>query len=80
MVTLHIPDIDPGDRIFTAEILREVALLMYQKGRWSLGKAAHFAGIPYVVFQQILGDRGIYMNYDEEAFLSDIQTINERLT
>lgn len=78
MVTLHIPDADPKDRNLAAALRQEVALLMYQRQHWSLGQAARYAGMPYVVFQQLLGDRGIYMNYDEEDFLADIETIKQR--
>ena len=75
MLTLHIPDVGPQDSGLTAELRREVALLMYQRGRWSMGQAARFVGLPYVVFQQLLGERGIEMNYDESDFLEDLETL-----
>ncbi|MDX1906271.1 MAG: UPF0175 family protein [Bacteroidia bacterium] len=78
MLTLHIPDADPQDRTLAAEIRREVALLMYQHQTWSLGQAARYAGMPYVYFQQLLGNRGISLNYDEADFLADVDTLRKR--
>jgi predicted HTH domain antitoxin len=78
MLTLHIPDADPLDQTLTAEIRREVALLMYQREAWSLGQAARYAGLPYVVFQQLLGDRGIPMNYHAADLMADIETLKRR--
>jgi predicted HTH domain antitoxin len=78
MLTLHIPDANPEDRSLTAELRREVALVMYQRQTWSLGQAARYAGIPYVFFQQLMSDRGIPMNYDEADFLADVETIRKR--
>lgn len=51
---------------------------MYQHQTWSLGRAAQFAGMPYVVFQQLLSDRAIPMNYEAEDFLADVATIKKR--
>lgn len=76
MLTLQIPDVDPQDSALTAEIRREVALLMYQHEMWSLGQAARYAGMPYVLFQQLLGERKIPMNYDVEDFLADVDTLS----
>lgn len=78
MLTLHIPDADPQNRALTAEIRREVALLMYQHQTWSMGQAARYAGMPYILFQQLLGDRGIFINYDESDFLTDVETLRKR--
>lgn len=80
MLTLQIPDADPQNRALTADIRREVALLMYQHQVWSLGKAARYAEVPYVAFQQLLSDREIPMNYDEAAFLEDVAQLKKRST
>lgn len=77
MLTIHIPDANPEDKRLTAEIKREVALLMYQEQYWSLGQAARYAGLPYVVFQRLMGERKIPMNYDENSLMADIETINK---
>ena len=78
MLTLHIPDADPHNRALTADIRREIALLMYRHQTYSLGQAARFAGMPYVHFQQLLSDRGIEVNYDEADFLADLETLKRR--
>lgn len=78
MITLHIPDADPQNLTLNADIRREVALLMYQHQTWSMGQATRYAGMPYVLFQQLLGDRGIVLNYDETDFMSDVASLRKR--
>lgn len=60
----------------TEEELRlEIAILLYQQARFSMGKASAFAGMERLAFQKILGERGIPVNYDEEDWLADLNTL-----
>ena len=66
----HHPDLEKGIR-------EQIALYLYQEGMYSLGQASAFLGVPYVVFQQLLGKKGIPINYDETEFEQDLQTLKE---
>lgn len=61
-----------------AELKTEQAVLLYQKGKLSMGQAARLADIDRIQFQFLLGSRQIPVNYDEAAFEEDLRTI-ERL-
>ncbi|MDP5169133.1 MAG: UPF0175 family protein [Bacteroidia bacterium] len=57
------------------ELRLEVALIFYQRGNISLGKAAEFAEVSRHDFQQEMSRREIPVNYDIEAFKKDMKTI-----
>ncbi|GAB3642305.1 UPF0175 family protein [Spirosoma arcticum] len=61
-----------------AELKMELAVLLYQKQKLSMGLAARLADMDRIHFQLLLGSRQILVNYDEAAFEEDLQTI-ERL-
>ena len=61
-----------------AELKTELAVLLYQKQKLSMGLAARLADMDRIHFQLLLGSRQISVNYDEAAFEEDLQTI-ERL-
>ncbi len=58
-----------------AELRFEVALIFYQRGAVSMGKAAELAGVPRFAFQQEMARREIPVNYDIEAFKQDLKTL-----
>ena len=57
------------------EFKLEIAILFYQKKRFSLGQAAKFSGIVKLQFQKELADRKIPLNYDSNELKQDIQTL-----
>jgi predicted HTH domain antitoxin len=59
-----------------AEFLQEVAVLLYQKGKLSLGKASKLARMPRVKFQLLLASRQIPINYRVEDFEADLNTLH----
>lgn len=61
-----------------AELKTELAVLLYQKQKLSMGLASRLADMDRIYFQLLLGSRQIPVNYDEAAFEEDLQTI-ERL-
>lgn len=60
-----------------AELRKEVAIIFYKKGNISLGKAAEFAQIPKIIFQRMLADRQIPLNYDISDLEEDLKTLQQ---
>jgi len=58
-----------------ATLLQEVAILFYQSGRVSLGKAAEFAQMHKMAFQRLLATKGVPLNYDAEDLKEDLETL-----
>lgn len=62
-----------------SELLVDLACFLYEKRRMSFGKAKTFSGLNRIAFQKALGDRDVYMNYDEEEFDIDMDNLNIKL-
>jgi predicted HTH domain antitoxin len=60
------------------ELRRELAVLLFQKERLTLGQASRLADMDRLRFQHLLASRGIPMHYDVEEFEQDLATL--RLT
>ena len=73
---LYIPDdIFQASGLSREEIARELALLLYQQNRLTLGYAARIADMYQGDFLELLTDRGINIHYDIEDFQQDIDTL-----
>lgn len=59
-----------------AEFLQEVAVLLYEKGKLSLGKASKLARMGRIQFQLLLASRQIPVNYGIEDFEADLNTLH----
>lgn len=57
------------------EFLCEIATLLYQHGRLTLGQAGAMAKLPQLKFQQMLASRNITVPYDEQDFADDLDTL-----
>jgi predicted HTH domain antitoxin len=64
-------------RMTAAELLQEVALLLYQKEKLTLGQASRLAGMSQLQFQFLLASRQIPVHYDVAEFEADMQTLRE---
>lgn len=58
-----------------AEFLQEVAILLYEKGKLSLGKASKLAQMGRIQFQLLLASRQIPINYGVKDFDADLNTL-----
>lgn len=58
------------------ELLQEIATLLYEKGKLSLGKASKLAEMSRIQFQFLLASRQIPINYGIEDFDSDLKTLD----
>jgi predicted HTH domain antitoxin len=75
-MSLVIPDdILQAAGISAAELTLEIAVLLYQRGKLSLGQASKLTGITQFQFQHVLSSRQIPLNYDIAEFESDLQTL-----
>jgi predicted HTH domain antitoxin len=61
-------------RLSETEVRRELAIVLYQREKLSLGRAAQLAGMKKFEFNQLLADRGIPMHYGMEELKQDLAT------
>lgn len=59
------------------ELRREVAVLLFQKGRLTLARAARLAGLSLFAFQHLLASREIGPHYDARDFDEDVETLRK---
>lgn len=60
-----------------AELKLEIAVMLYQKDKLTLGSASHLADMNQLNFQQLLASRNICVHYDVEDFQADLKTLAE---
>ena len=78
IISLEIPrEIVLASRMTPAEMKQELAVLLYQQGKLSFGKARELAGMTVVAFQHLLGSREIPIHYDVEEYDEDLRTLRE---
>ncbi|MFM6045154.1 MAG: UPF0175 family protein [Dolichospermum sp.] len=59
------------------ELLIEIAVMLFEKEKVSLGKASKIAEMNYVEFQELLAKRNISLHYDVAEFQEDMKTLKE---
>lgn len=59
------------------ELLIEIAVMLFQQERMSLGQASKLANLNYVQFQELLAKRNIPLHYDIEEFEEDVKTLKQ---
>lgn len=57
------------------ELKLEIAILLFQRERITLGTASQFVGLNQLEFQKILGSRRIPIHYGVEEFRQDLKTL-----
>lgn len=60
------------------ELLREIAIMLFQQDKISLGKASDLAKMNRVEFQKLLTKRHINLHYDVAEFQEDLQQLHEQ--
>ena len=77
-MSLVIPDeILDTARMSATELAAEIALLLYQREKLTLGQASQFAQMSQLQFQYLLASRQIPVHYDVAEFEADLQTLRE---
>ena len=75
-VAIEIPrEVLHAARMTPEEMKRELAVLLFQQGKLSFGKAREMAGMTVRAFQQLLGSRGITVHYDVADYEEDLATL-----
>jgi predicted HTH domain antitoxin len=75
-MSVTIPDeILQAARMSEEELRQEMAILLFQKDRLTLGQASRLAGMDRLRFQHLLASRGIALHYDLEEFEQDLETL-----
>jgi predicted HTH domain antitoxin len=74
MDALRLP---PGE--VEAELRKELALALYQRGVLSSGKACALAGMTRWEFEEVLGQRQIRRHYTEKNLEEDIEYARSHL-
>jgi predicted HTH domain antitoxin len=75
-MSVTIPDeILQTARMSETELRQEVAVLLFQQDRLTLGQASRLADMDRLRFQHLLASRGIPLHYDVEEFEQDLSTL-----
>jgi len=59
------------------ELMQEIAVLLYQKEKLTLGQGSRLAGMSQLQFQFLLASRQIPVHYGITAFDADLRTLRE---
>jgi predicted HTH domain antitoxin len=59
------------------ELLQEIAILLYQKEKLTLGQASKLAQMSQLQFQLLLGSRQIPIHYEVAEFEADLSTLRD---
>ncbi len=73
---LIIPDeILQATRMTAEELRQEIAVLLFQRDKLTLGQASRLAGMSRLPFQHLLASRQIPVHYDVTEFEEDLRTL-----
>jgi predicted HTH domain antitoxin len=70
-------DILQAAEMSESEFMLEIAILLFEKDKISIGKASHIAGMNLIEFQREIASRGICIHYDVEEFQEDLKTLRK---
>jgi len=77
-MTMTIPDdILLASRMTEAELRQEIAIMLFQREKLTMGQAFRFAEMDRLSFQHLLASRGISVHYDVAELEEDLQTLAE---
>ena len=57
------------------ELQREIAVMLFERGKLTMGKASRLAGMPRLQFQHLLASRQIPVHYDVADLEADLETL-----
>ncbi|MFB2979703.1 UPF0175 family protein [Microseira sp. BLCC-F43] len=58
-----------------SELLAEIAILLFQQDRFTLGQASRFARMNQLQFQRLLASRQISLHYDVAELREDVKSL-----
>ena len=71
-------DILQATRMTEEELKQEIAVLLFQKEKLTLGQASRLSGMDQLQFQHLLASRQIPIHYDLAEFEEDLKTLKEK--
>lgn len=75
-MTVTLPDgLLESTKLTEAELVRELALTLFQSERLTLGKAAQLCALPQLEFQRLLASRRIPIHYGHEEMRQDLSRV-----
>lgn len=75
-MTITIPDSALAQaNIKPDELLIELAVYLYDKGHFSIGKAKRLTGLDQISFQKELAKRNVYIKYGIEDLEKDLKNL-----
>ena len=77
MTVTFSKDILLATQMTEGELLVELAVMLFEKDKLSLGKAAQMAGMNKLEFQKLLGSREISPHYGVEEYEQDLETLKK---
>lgn len=77
-VGVTIPDdILQSARMTEEELRQEIAVLLFEKDKLTLGQASRLAGMSRLRFQHLLASRHIPVHYDVAEFEEDLRALRD---
>ena len=77
-MTITIPDeILASAHLTEAEVVTEIAVMLFAGGKVTLPQAASLCGMTIVRFQHLLASREIPVSYDAAEFEKDLDVLRE---
>lgn len=77
-MSVVIPDdIVSASGMSADELLQELAVVLYQREKLTLGQASRLAGISQLQLQHLLASRHIPLHYDVADFEADLGVLRE---
>jgi predicted HTH domain antitoxin len=77
MTILISDDIIQATKMTERELKLEIAIMLFEKDKISIGKARRLAEMNVLEFQKELAQRNIYIHYDVAELEEDIKTLQE---
>ena len=68
-------DVLQSARMSADELRREIAVLLFEREKLTLGQSSRFAEMSRFQFQNLLASRGVPVHYDVEEFEQDLETL-----
>jgi predicted HTH domain antitoxin len=59
------------------ELQQEIALMLFQREKLTLGQASRLSGLGRLAFQRLLASRQIPVHYDIKEYEEDLNTLRE---
>ncbi|MBD2080368.1 UPF0175 family protein [Leptolyngbya sp. FACHB-17] len=77
-MSLLIPDeLIKASGLSEVELLQELILMLFQREKLTLGKAAQILGMTQLEFQALLASRDLCIHYDVEDLHEDVKNLQE---